>query len=137
MRVLLLTVALVCTAVAQVVPVSTIIVVDENGVAVPSARISLESPPQPALHCRTDYSGRCQFPALPEGQYQLRVEKEGFYALDQSEVQIARGSTVEVAISHQQEVHEVVDVHESPLAIDPAQIASQETISGLDVIDIV
>jgi hypothetical protein len=137
MRVLLLTVALVCTAVAQVGPVSTIIVVDENGVAVPSARISLESPPQPALHCQTDYSGRCQFPAIPEGQYQLRVEKEGFYALDQPGVQIAHGSTVEVAISHQQEVHEVVDVHESPPAIDPAQIASQETISGLDVIDIV
>jgi len=137
MRVLLLTVALVCTAVAQIVPVSTIIVVDENGVAVPSARISLEAPPQPALHCRTDFSGRCQFPAFPEGQYQLHVEKEGFYALDQPEVQIARGSTLEVAISHQQEVHEVVDVHESPLAIDPAQIASQETISGLDVIDIV
>jgi hypothetical protein len=138
MRVLLLTVALVCTAVAQVVPVPTIIVVDENGVAVPSARISLEAqPPQPALHCHTDYSGRCQFPGLPEGQYQLHVEKEGFYALDQPGVQIARGSTVEVAISHQQEVHEVVDVHESPPAIDPAQIASQETISGLDVIDIV
>ena len=45
--------------------------------------------------------------------------------------------TIEVSISHQQEVREVVDVHESPPAIDPAQVAAQETISGLDVINIV
>jgi carboxypeptidase family protein/TonB-dependent receptor-like protein len=136
MRALLLTLV-VCSAAAQITSVPTIVVVDENGVAVPSARISLEAPPNPAVHCQTDYAGRCQFSNLAPGQYQLRVEKEGFYALQEPTVEIAPISSIEVAISHQQEVHEVVDVHESPPAIDPAQIASQETISGLDVIDIV
>src|ERR1700751_5193233 len=137
MRVLLLTVAIVCTAAAQVGSGPMIIVVDENGVAVPSARVSLEAPQQPAIRCQTDYTGRCQFPSLAPGRYQLRVEKEGFYALQQPAVEITRSSNIDVAISHQQEVHEVVDVHESPPAIDPAQIASQESISGLDIIDIV
>jgi TonB dependent receptor/Carboxypeptidase regulatory-like domain len=137
MRALLVTVALVCTAAAQVSSAPLITVVDENGVAVPSAWISLEAPPQLPIRCQTDYTGRCQFPNLAPGQYQLRVEKEGFYELQQPSVEITRTSNIEVAISHQQEVHETVDVRESPLAIDPAQIGAQETISGLDVIDIV
>src|SRR5215471_14899419 len=137
MRALLLIVA-VCTAAAQISPAPlTIVVVDENGVAIPSARVTLQAPQQSAAKCETDHSGRCQFPTLAFGEYHLRVEKEGFYALDQPKLQLATGETVEVAISHEQELHEGVDVQESPPAIDPAQITSRETISGLDVIDIV
>ena len=43
---------------------------------------------------------------------------------------------IDVTLSHQQEVREVVDVVESPPAIDPAQIAAQQTLSGLDVLNI-
>lgn len=137
MRALFLTFALVFSAAAQSLPSpATIAVMDENGVAVPAARISLQSPSL-AVRCETDFNGRCQFPALPAGQYQLRVEKSGFYALVEPAVQIAPASALEVSISHQQEVREVVDVHESPPAIDPAQVSAQETISGLDVINIV
>src|SRR3954470_3765587 len=136
MRALLLTLVLVSTATAQT-SAPTINVVDENGVAVPSARVSVTAAGQASQRCQTDFTGRCQFPALPSGQYQLRVEKEGFYALQQQDVQITRTSAIEVAISHQQEIHEVVDVHESQPAIDPAQVASQETLSGLDVTNMV
>ena len=134
---LFLTLALVCTAAAQSIPAPTIGVTDENGVAVPSARVFLQLPQRPTVRCQTDFSGRCSFPGLVPGQYELRVEKEGFYALAEPVVQITQTSTIEVAISHQREVREIVDVHESPPAIDPAQIAAQETISGLDVINIV
>lgn len=137
MRSLLLTLALVCTAAAQSATTSTITVTDENGVAVPSARIFLQSPTLAVLHCQTDFSGRCPLPSLPSGTYQLRVEKEGFYALEEPDAQITPGSSIEVSISHQQEVREIMDVHESPPAIDPAQVSAQETISGLDIINIV
>jgi hypothetical protein len=135
MRALLLALALLSTAAAQSAP--TITVTDENGVAVPSARVFLQSSPLPAIRCQTDFTGRCQFPSLPAGEYQLRVEKEGFYALLQPSIQLMPGSTIEVSITHQQEVREIIDVRESPPAIDPAQIAAQETISGFDVLDIV
>jgi hypothetical protein len=65
------------------------------------------------------------------------VEKEGFYAAVESSVPIAAGSTIEVRITHQQEVREVVNVRESPPGIDPGQVAAQETVSGLDVLNIV
>jgi hypothetical protein len=132
-----LTLVLICSAAAQSAPAPTISVIDENGAPVPSARVALQSPSVPAVRCQTDFAGRCQFPALPNGSYQITVEKEGFYATDQSGVAIVRGSVIEISISHQQEVREVVDVHESPPAIDPGQVAAQDSISGLDVINIV
>ena len=128
--------ALLAATAAQTATPPTIAVTDENGVAVTEARVFLESPPLPEVRCQTDFTGRCQFPSLAPGQYQLRVEKEGFYAAAQS-VQIAPGAVIEVTLLHQQEVREVVNVRESPPAIDPAQVSAQETISGLDVLNIV
>jgi len=136
MRALLLSLVVVCTAAAQNASAPVITVVDENGVAVSSARISLSSS-QNSIRCQTDFNGRCRFLNLPAGLYQLHVERPGFYALDQKDVQITLTSSIEVSISHQQEVREIVDVRESPPAIDPAQISSQETLSGLDAIDMV
>ncbi len=137
MRALLLTLVLVSTAVSQSTPAPAVAVVDENGVAVISARVTIQSASQPALHCRTTFTGRCEFPSLAPGQYQLHVEKQGFYALDESSVEIAADSTLEVTINHMQEIRETVDVHESTPAIDPAQVSSRETLSGLDVINMI
>lgn len=113
-----------------------VIVSDENGVAVRSALVLLQSP-QPAnvLRCETDFAGRCEFTNLAPEPYQLRVEKPGFYALLLPTVQVST-SNIDVTLSHQQEVREVVNVVESPPAIDPAQVSSKEEITGLDIIDI-
>ncbi len=137
MRALLLTLAVVGSAAAQTASAPTIAVVDENGVAVSSARVSLQSPSPPALHCQTDYTGRCSLPTATAGIYQLHVEKEGFYALDQPNVQVSPAITLEVSIHRIEEIRQTVDVHESPLEIDPAQVASEETISGLDIVNMV
>jgi TonB dependent receptor/Carboxypeptidase regulatory-like domain len=137
MRALLLAMLLSAAAAAQTAPAPTIAVFDENGVAVSSARVSLEAGSGAMVRCQTDYTGRCQFPALPGGPYRLHVEKEGFYALDRAEMEIAATSTLEVTIAHQQEFQEVIDVHESPPAIDPGQISSQESLSGLDLVNMV
>ena len=139
MRLILLVLVLACGCLAQAVPEPTIIVTDENGVAVPGARIFLQSSlrQSPAIHCQTDFAGRCHFPNLASGGYSLRVEKEGFYVLVQSEIELAPGTALDISISHQQELREVITVQESPPAIDPAQVSARETLSGLDVIDIV
>jgi hypothetical protein len=137
MRALLLTLVVFAASAAAGQTAPTIGVTDENGIAVSGARVSLESPTGTTGQCQTDFTGRCRFAALAAGTYRLRVEKEGFYAVVQPSVQIAAASTLEVTITHQQEVKEVVNVVESPPAIDPAQVSAQETISGLDVLDIV
>jgi hypothetical protein len=116
--------------------VISIAVTDENGVAVRSARVFVFAPNAPGGRCETDFAGRCQLSIIPAASYRLRVEKEGFYAVEQSSVQIGPSSGIDVVLHHQQEAREVVDVVESPPAIDPAQIASQQTLSGLDIINI-
>jgi hypothetical protein len=139
MRVLACVLIFLATASAQTPSVPTVAVADENGVAVPSAHISLQSSSLPAnqIRCETDFNGRCQFPSLAPGAFRIHVEKEGFYTAEQQNVQISPGATIDVSLSHQREVKEVVNVRESPLAIDPAQVSAQETVSGLDVVNIV
>ena len=128
---------LVAAAMGQIVSVPTLTVVDENGVAVSSARVSLQAVSGPAIWIETDFHGRCQLSTVPPGSYTLHVEKPGFYALDRQNVDISRTSNFEVAISHQQEFRETIDVHESAPAIDPAQISSQESLSGLDIVNMI
>jgi hypothetical protein len=113
-----------------------ITVTDETGVAVGSARVllSIASQTNP-LHCETDFAGRCTFLSLPKGAFQLRVEKQGFYAAVLPSVQPEVIGAVDITLSRVQEVRSVIKVNESPSAIDPAQVSSKEQISGLDIIE--
>ncbi len=115
----------------------TVTVTDENGVAVSSARVQLQPPP-PAipLRCGTDFAGHCEFTDLSSGTYELRIEKTGFYAVVQPDVQTGITANVDVTLSHQQAAREVVNVLESTPAIDPAQISSKEELTGSELIDI-
>jgi len=114
-----------------------VIVTDENGLAVSSARVQLQPPPPAlALRCSTDFAGRCEFTDLSPGTCELRVEKAGFYAAIQPDVQVGITANVDVTLSHQREAREVVNVVESPPAIDPAQISSKEELSGEEILSI-
>ena len=96
-----------------------IIVTDENGVAVPGARVTLQGATN-SLHGETDLAGRCTFAHVEEGSWQLRVERETYYVFTLPAVQTT--GTLEVALTHQQELRETVNVSESPPAIDPAPV---------------
>ena len=114
-----------------------ITVTDETGIAVSSARVLLGTASQTNLmHCETDFAGHCTFIGLSKGTFQLRVEKQGFYTSVPVSVLPEVTTAVDVALSHVREVRSVVNVNESPPAIDPAQVSSKEQISGLDIIDI-
>jgi hypothetical protein len=114
----------------------SVIVLDENGIAVPSARVTLE-PARPglALRCETGISGFCEFLRVSQGPHQLRVEKEGYYSAV-SALEPTVPSEVEVTLNHLKEIKETVDVRESPPVIESSQTASQERLTGMDVINI-
>jgi hypothetical protein len=127
---------LTCSPLAQTGLTLLITVIDENGVAVPAARVLMSSSQFPDLRCQTDFAGRCRFLNLPTGAYRIQVEKQDYYSLTLSSVQFPDTANLEMTLSHQQEVREVVNVVESPPAIDPAQISSVEKLSGLDIVNI-
>ncbi len=114
----------------------SVIVLDENGVAVRSARVTLKPPsPALALRCETGISGVCEFSPGPHGLRELRVDKEGYYSAV-STIDPAGSPEVEVTLNHLKEIKETVDVHESPPVIESSQTESQERLTGMDVINI-
>ncbi len=135
-------VAVPCISQTRSAPAATphkleVSVTDENGVAVRSALVVLMAPP-PIIPLRgeTDFAGRCTFSILAGTTFELRVEKQGYYATVLSSVEPQITAAIDVTLSHQQEVRSVVNVTESPPVIDPTQISSKEELTGLDIIDI-
>lgn len=114
-----------------------VIVVDENGVAVPSVHLVLE---QSHGHSRfkgeTDYAGRYTFVDLLPGAYRFRAEKEGFYAAILDDVRVGQISRLEITLNHQREFVEVMDVHYSPPAIDPLKAATEESLSDQEIVNL-
>jgi hypothetical protein len=129
---------------SQSAPSLLVAVTDENDVAVASALVFLQASPEAvALRCVTDFAGHCEFSNLSAASYQLRVEKQGFYSITLMLPAIQTGAApnveitnIEVTLPHQQEVREVVDVVESPPAIDPDQVSDQEQLTGVDIINL-
>ena len=114
-----------------------VIVTDENGVPVGSARVQLQAPaPALPMRCETNFAGRCEFSDLLNSTYDLRVDKDGFYTLSQPNVQVGAAANIDATLSHQREAREVVNVTEPVPAIDPAQIATKEELTGTEIIDI-
>jgi hypothetical protein len=111
-------------------------VTDENGVAVSSARVSLQSSTQGQPNfSMTDFAGHCRFQVVP-GTYQIRVGKVGFYEAILPQVHLGETTNMDVALSHLQEVREEVNVIEYVPAIDMAHTANQEKLTAADVINI-
>ena len=112
-----------------------VIVLDENGVAVSSASLILTQG-QTVLRGETNYAGRYEFARLPAGTYQLRVEKEGFFALVHEEVRVGEAESIEVTLNHQREFVERVDVTYSPPAVDPARTTSSQTLDREEILNV-
>jgi hypothetical protein len=105
--------------------------------AVSSALVFLRVPGGSApLTCQTDFAGHCYFHGLTPEVYVLRVQKPGFYEVTDASVDVGVAPEVEVRLEHLQERKEVVNVVESPPAIDPAQIAATEQITAKDILNL-
>jgi hypothetical protein len=112
-------------------------VTDETGVPIAGARVQLKTEYiSTPLRCETDYNGRCELTGLPSGACEVRVEKTGFYASSLADVQVGTIPEVDFNLVAVTAVREVINVVESPNAIDPAQISSKEELTSSQLIDI-
>jgi hypothetical protein len=112
----------------------SVIVVDNNGVPVVSARITLARDEAPTvLKGETDHAGRREFTILSPGLYRLSAEKEGFYAARLDAVRVGETEELEIRLHHELEVRETIDVVYSPPAIDPDKTAISENLSSREI----
>ena len=108
-------------------------VIDENGVAVPAARVTVSNLP-PTFSSRT---GRFVLRLPGPGDYRFSADHEGFFALRNLTAHLAEGDNdVTLVLNHLREFVEQVDVVYSPPAIDPEQPAAQQALTGIEVLEV-
>lgn len=116
-------------------------VIDETGVVVPRVLISLQQQlPSPQVanaswQAVSDQAGSFHFEAPAPGRYLLRAEREGFFLLENDPVDLDDGANeITIILQHQREIHESIEVSYSPVAIDLEQTATEETVTGNDIV---
>jgi TonB dependent receptor-like, beta-barrel len=112
-----------------------ITVVDENGVAVAGAQVTIAESGQEPAHLWTDYAGNCTYALRQQSPYRLHVEKPGFYAADESAISPSENS-VKVALAHEQIVREQVNVTASTPGIDTQQVSDQSALNTPEIVNI-
>jgi hypothetical protein len=112
-------------------------VLDETKVAVQSAHVAVSGSAGTGS-CETDYAGRCQIVGLAPGVYELRVEKENYFAALEKNLEIgaSEGAVADVTLTHQRELVERVNVIYSPPIIDPQKTTLSNTLDERDIIDL-
>src|SRR5271170_5219036 len=89
-------------------PTVTLTVLDEDGLPVSGAQVTLSEPGRPVIQLRTDYAGRCTYSLQRDLPYQLDVQKPGFYQSLESQTD-AHQQIIEVVLAHEQMVQEQVN----------------------------
>jgi len=107
-------------------------VLDEAALVVPAAQVSLHGAglPRP-LYATTDEAGRFSLSGIPAGVYQLRVEKQGFYAFVTQDMKVGESASVlEITLNHEHLQEETVSVVYSAPVIDREEVAVQTTLTS-------
>jgi hypothetical protein len=113
------------------------IVLDENGVPVVAAQVSLEDSTRRPYRTETDLAGRFVIHDLSSGDYKAEVRKKGFFVLSGQIVSLHAGSNeVSLVLNHEQEVREKVQVTAPSNQIDTQDTAERSTLSAQEIRDI-
>jgi hypothetical protein len=113
----------------------TLTVVDENGLAVPGASVTIAEPPQPPLHLTSDYDGRVSWSPSTPGTYSVHIAKPGFYQFSQQGLQ-TRQKSLRIALTHEQIVRQQVHVQASTPGINPERISNRTTMNVPEIVNI-
>ncbi len=110
---------------------------DENGVPIASAKVYLYAEGRRLTGVwETDFAGRVAMTGLSSGLYQIRVEKQGFYAARLEQVEIGKAESLDLSLTHEREIRDSVEVTNSPPAIDQTKTVASETIGAREIVNI-
>src|SRR5262249_7344826 len=113
------------------------VVVDENGVPVAAAKVSLQIQGGKPYRTETDRAGRFVLRNLPSGDYQVETRKEGFFVLTGEVLSLHTGSNeITLSLRHAEEVRERVEVTAQPNQIETQDTTQRETLTAKEIRDI-
>jgi hypothetical protein len=113
----------------------TITVVDEDGLPISDAQITLFEPGRGPVHLQTDYAGHCGYRLESDLPYSLRVQKPGFYQAFENQTDASR-QTIEVKLAYEQMVRQEVNVLSSVIGIDVEQTSDKSTFNTPEIVNI-
>ena len=116
-------------------PVVTLTVVDEDGLPVSGAQVTVSEPARDPIQLQTDYAGRCAYTLHRDLPYQLRVQKPGFYQGLENQTDAHR-LTIEVMLAHEQVVRQEVNVVSSTPGIDTEQTSDKSTFNTPEIVNV-
>src|SRR5579859_203959 len=113
------------------------VIVDENGVPLASAQITLQNSDGRNFKTETDGAGRFTLHNLASGEYKVEARKEGFFVLTGQSITLRTGSNdVTLTLKHAEELHEQVQVTAVANQIDTQDTAQRESITAGEIRDI-
>ena len=113
------------------------LIIDENGVPLAAAQITLQNGEGRTFRTETDSAGRFILRNLPSGEYKVEARKEGFFVLAGQTIALhAGGNQVTLTLNHAEELHEQVQVTAPANQIDPQDTTQREAISAREIRDI-
>ena len=112
-----------------------ITVLDENGVVVAGASLTITQPNQPAVALSTDRAGQAELVLTSNAVYQILADKQGFYQTIRGNLDPAVAE-VEITLAHEQIVRQQVNVTDSSPAINPRQFSDASTMSTPEIVNI-
>ena len=110
-------------------------VVDENGLAVAQAQVTVEQPGQPSAHLVSDYTGRCTWVPRQPGSFSVHISKPGFYQAQQNDLDTAE-KTTRLVLTREQMVQQEVNVSTSAPGIDPQQISDRSSMNVPEIVNV-
>ncbi len=133
---------LVLAILAPVPPASqsyrlTVTVKDETSVPVAAAKVSIiQTNGQSVSISNTDLAGHCELTGLNAGRFELRVEKQGFYAAKLADVHLGETTTLDITLTHEQELRDSLDIAYLPPLIDPVKTTSSEQLNTREILNL-
>jgi hypothetical protein len=113
------------------------VIVDENAVPIPAAKITLQSGSGQSFRAETDGAGRFLLRNIPAGDYTVEARKEGFFVLANEPLNLRPGENeITLTLKHAEELHEQVQVSAAANQIDTQDTAQRETMTAREIRDI-
>src|SRR6267142_434508 len=113
------------------------VVVDENGVPISAAKITLQNSGGQTFRAETNGAGRFFVLNLPFCDYQVEARREGFFVLSGKTATLHSGSNdVTLTLKHAEELHEEVQVSATANQIDTQDTAQKDSLTAQEIRDI-
>ncbi len=112
-------------------------VIDEGGIPVPHLEVTVQSPDKQTQIIHTDVTGMFEYSGTEAGEYQLSLNKAGFFRVTNLLITLKKGDNqIEFTINHETEIHDEVEVYSSSESINPLVTSHSDVLIAREIRDI-